>query len=142
MRGFNPTDDSEVINRCFGLPERIQLVSLYNFFSNPNDRVRKEAGSQFDLPKEKCQDTYLAFLGEMIEKLEHFDDMTKAIGQPHQQQRLEKVSANVPESARLDRLLKYSASLERDFDRTLNQLERLQRIRTGQPVPPQFNVNL
>ena len=48
----------------------------------------------------------------------------------------------VPEESRLDRLLRYSASLERDFDRTLSQLERLQRMRKGQPVPPTLNVNV
>jgi hypothetical protein len=35
----------------------------------------------------------------------------------------------------LDRLLRYEASLDRSFDRTLSQLERLQRMRLGQPVP-------
>jgi len=42
----------------------------------------------------------------------------------------------------LDRLLRYEASLERTFDRTLNQLERLQRMRLGQPVPPPVKVEL
>jgi len=32
--------------------------------------------------------------------------------------------------------------LERAFDRTLNQLERLQRIRSGDVVPPPLNVNV
>ena len=34
----------------------------------------------------------------------------------------------------LDYLLRYEASLERNFDRTLGQLERLQRMRLGHPV--------
>ena len=42
----------------------------------------------------------------------------------------------------LDQLLRYEASLERAFDRTLNQLERLQRMRKGQPVPPPLSVNV
>jgi hypothetical protein len=41
---------------------------------------------------------------------------------------------NVPESLWLDRVLRYEASLERAFDRTLSQLERMQRLRLGQPV--------
>jgi hypothetical protein len=43
-------------------------------------------------------------------------------------------SHNVPEAPQLDRLLRYEASLERAIDRTLTQLERLQRMRLGQPV--------
>ncbi len=42
----------------------------------------------------------------------------------------------------LDRLLRYEASLDRAFDRTLNQLERLQRMRRGQAVPPLVRVEL
>src|SRR5262249_5726761 len=40
----------------------------------------------------------------------------------------------VPEHTGSDRLQRYETSLERGIDRTLSQLERLQRIRRGQPV--------
>ncbi len=42
----------------------------------------------------------------------------------------------------LDRLLRYEASLDRSFDRTLTQLERLQRMRLGHAVPPPVKVEL
>jgi hypothetical protein len=42
----------------------------------------------------------------------------------------------------LDRLVRYESSLERAFDRTLTQLERAQRIRRGQPLPPQLDVKI
>jgi hypothetical protein len=38
--------------------------------------------------------------------------------------------------------MRYSTSLDREFERTLNQLLRLQQIRKGQPVPPTLNVNV
>ena len=47
-----------------------------------------------------------------------------------------------PDFPGLDRLLRYPIALERAFDRTLTQLERLQRIRKGQPLPPQVDVNI
>jgi hypothetical protein len=40
----------------------------------------------------------------------------------------------------LDRVLRYEASLDRSFDRTLNQLERLQRMRLGHALPPSVRV--
>jgi hypothetical protein len=55
---------------------------------------------------------------------------------------LEELCRNVLEGPTLDRLLRHEASLERSFDRTLSQLERLQRMRLGQPVPPRIDVNL
>ena len=56
--------------------------------------------------------------------------------------KLEILRRNVPDPSRLDRLLRYEASLERAFDRALNQLERLQRMRLGQPVTPRIDVNV
>lgn len=42
----------------------------------------------------------------------------------------------------LDLLLRYESNLERAIERALNQLERRQRIRKGEPVPPTLNVNV
>jgi hypothetical protein len=39
-----------------------------------------------------------------------------------------------------DHLLRYETSIERSFDRTLTQLERLQQMRLGQPVLPKLEV--
>ena len=50
--------------------------------------------------------------------------------------------ANVPYTPQSDRLLRYEASLERAFDRTLSQLERRQQLRLGQALPPTLNVSL
>jgi hypothetical protein len=138
-RGFRPDQDLRIISSCYGLPDSIQLSDLYNFYSSSDDSIRKEAGSEHDLPKAERVRKCLDFIQQMIDGHVEWDQKIKSFVHPH---RLEMTAANVPESTRLDRLLKYSASLERDFDRTLNQLERLQRIRTGQPVPPQFNVNI
>jgi hypothetical protein len=56
--------------------------------------------------------------------------------------RLESKSAVVPEAHRLDRLLRYERNLDRQYDRLVNLLLRLQQIRKGQPVPPTLNVNV
>jgi hypothetical protein len=37
---------------------------------------------------------------------------------------------------------RYEASIERSFDRTLTQLERIQRMRQGQPVAPPIKVDI
>lgn len=49
---------------------------------------------------------------------------------------------NITGALPLELLLRYESNLERAFDRTLIQLERLQRIRNGQPVPPTLDVNV
>jgi hypothetical protein len=39
-------------------------------------------------------------------------------------------------------LARYEAALDRQLYRALNALERFQRLRAGQPVPPPLDVNL
>ncbi len=51
---------------------------------------------------------------------------------------VEKSGKKPPDRPGLDR--RYEASLEKSFDRTLSQFERMQRIRLGQPVQPQLKV--
>ena len=48
--------------------------------------------------------------------------------------------ARVPTQEVSDRLIRYEAHLSREFDRTLTQFERLQRMRLGQPVLPKLEV--
>jgi hypothetical protein len=48
--------------------------------------------------------------------------------------------ARIPSQEVSDRLIRYEAHLSREFDRTLAQLERMQRMRLGQPVLPKLEV--
>jgi len=41
-----------------------------------------------------------------------------------------------------DKLLRYEAHLDRQLYRAMDQLERLQRLRRGENVPPPLNINL
>jgi hypothetical protein len=47
-----------------------------------------------------------------------------------------------PPPLKLDLLIRYDTTLNRNIERTLNQLERHQRMRLGQPVPPPINLNI
>jgi hypothetical protein len=50
-------------------------------------------------------------------------------------------AARVPSQVVSDRLNRCDAHLSREFDRTLNQLLDLQRMRLGQPVLPKLEVH-
>ena len=54
----------------------------------------------------------------------------------------EVLCASIPDAEGLNRIMRYEASLERGFDRTLAQLERLQRMRLGQPVLPAIKLDI
>ena len=51
-------------------------------------------------------------------------------------------AAVIPPEGTMVRLMRYEASLERSIDRTLIQLERFQRMRAGQAVPPPLKVEV
>jgi hypothetical protein len=45
-------------------------------------------------------------------------------------------------SDRLDRLIRYEGAIERQFYRAMHQLERLQRLRAGQIIPPPLAIDI
>jgi hypothetical protein len=51
-------------------------------------------------------------------------------------------AVRIPSDEASDHLIRYEAHLSREIDRILNRLERLQRIRKGQPLPPQLDVKI
>jgi hypothetical protein len=48
----------------------------------------------------------------------------------------------IPKPEIAEKLLRYQVTLERSIDRTLTQLERIQRMRLGQPVAPPIKVQI
>jgi hypothetical protein len=51
-------------------------------------------------------------------------------------------SFSLPSVNATDKLLRYEAHLDRQLYRAMDQLERLQRLRRGENVPPPLNINL
>ena len=124
----------------FGEGKLSEFRLFYSIMDQPFTFVKCEELKEFDLPLTERKAKFLEYLAKLITHLEHFGKLTEDFSE--QRERMESKAANVPEASRLERLMKYSASLERDFDRTLKQLERLQRMRKGQPVPPPLNLNV
>jgi CRISPR/Cas system-associated endonuclease Cas1 len=53
---------------------------------------------------------------------------------------LERLS--IPNGPQLERVQRYETAIKRDMYRAMDQLERLQRRRRGEPTPPTVNVNV
>jgi hypothetical protein len=51
-------------------------------------------------------------------------------------------SFSLPPADATDKLLRYEAHLDRQLYRAMDQLERIQRQRRGENVPPPLNINL
>ena len=89
---------------------------------------------------QECRDHFLCELEKEVDRLSGYQKDREAI--VSQRSALDALRHSVPEASRLDRLLKYEITLDRATDRVLTRLERLQRMRLGQPVPPPINLTV
>jgi hypothetical protein len=93
-----------------------------------------------DVKPEELKAFAIACLEREIKRLRDFKECLEEV---ESERRTYTAQATlVPKQEVLDRLQRYEAHLSREFDRTLNQLERVQRMRLGQRVPPPIQVEL
>jgi hypothetical protein len=90
--------------------------------------------------KAERREVVLKFIdGELAwceQKLTAVEEREKYEAQAHQE------ASFLPGRPALDRILRYEASLERQLYRAMNQLERLQRLRKGDNVPPPITMDV
>jgi hypothetical protein len=90
--------------------------------------------------KAKRQERLLAFLDEQLVCCE---EGLREIGELHWWNRQVRRDASVlPGRKVVDRIMGYESRLERQMYRAMNQLERLQRLRRGEVVPPPVSIQV
>jgi hypothetical protein len=139
-RGFEPAEDKERITKIYGTESDANVEMLYDICSDPSLEPLPKTLGKFNLPPEERKRKFIGYIEDEIVRLRRYEKTMKE--RAVEQTKLEIRSGGVPEASKLDRLLRYAAMLERAFERTLNQLERLQRIRRGQPVAPTVNLHV
>jgi hypothetical protein len=127
--------------RIYGQDEHLRLT-LYESYQRHAEVAGqlKENKDLSSLTPEECQKAFLSELSSEMRRLQEYQRQRVLL--ESDRMKLEVLRRNVPESAGLERLLKYGTSLDREFDRTMNRLERLQRMRAGLPVPPVVKVEV
>lgn len=93
-----------------------------------------------DQEREECQKNVLLAISVEIVSLKACIEALR--GAEARRIQIEQLRQSVPDTLALDRLLRYRASIDREFDRTLRQLERVQAMRLGQPGPPPVRVQI
>jgi hypothetical protein len=142
--GFRPDQDTLILRKLYGDREVSRLgTDLYDMYETflqvakipEEERERKEYFSPAG-----CRQIVLEQIDKEIRRIKRDQKARASIETARTQ--LEIQCRNVPDAPGLDRLLRYEASLDRAFDRTLIQLERLQRMRLGQSVVPPIQVSI
>jgi hypothetical protein len=137
--GFLPQYDQSILTKLYGRKDEDSwnnvLSKSYEHWYDTSlceDKERKE--KQYATPQ-RCQENFLDEVKKEIRRLERYRKEHTTISAC----RLEVEALRLPE---MDRLLRYETTISREIERTLNQLERLQRMRLGQAVPPPIHVNV
>lgn len=118
--------------------EALILKKIYGGSATAQDREERRKRVH-DAPQELKEDALRLIDSEIRRLTKHKEKQTRI-----EVRRIdaEKVRQSIPDSPALERLMRYEATLERAFDRTLSQLERAQRLRMGQVVPPPIKLEL
>jgi len=142
-RGFDRDSDLRTLQMLYGdsayyATTYCSLVNYYLRCFDASRLIEQERIKKGCPTPEECKANFIKELENQVKTIEtEKETLAKATDR---KERLEADCLNVPEAPRLDRLLRYEASLERAFDRTLNQLERLQRMRLRLPVPQRVEL--
>lgn len=143
-RGFDEKSDRSLLDTIYGEPgtprTRQFLHEEYSKWSYTARATEDERVREGYARPEQCKQYVLQAISAEIKYLKQ--DQVKRESIKSKRKKVEALRQSVPDSPGLDRLLRYEASLDRAFDRTLSRLERLQRIRKGQPLPPQLDVKI
>jgi len=141
--GFDPKGDADILTKLYGEPARENwqrtLFCSYRTWSAAAEST-EDSRLQRKLPKpEKCKESFLKELDDEVKRLERYKKARASV--ESERMKLEALRQHVPLTPQFDHLLRYETNLERNFDRTLSQLERVQRMRLGQPVLPKLEVH-
>jgi hypothetical protein len=130
--GFDKKRDTAVLEKIYGpvTDFRKTLLQIYRIWFDTAEAPEEERIRNGYATTQECKDNVLAEIDNEIARLRIYQQ--KHASMESERAKLEVLRRSVPEDRKSDRLLRYEASLERAFDRTLNQLERMQT--TKRPV--------
>jgi hypothetical protein len=144
-KGFQEEQDKRKLKEIYGTPDvtdirGADIIYQYNYLLGKSKAAAERSDGENRPPIEASKEKMLQVLEEEIQRIHTLVEKLEA----HQAQAMElkKLSGTIPWEPGMERILRYEASLERAFDRALVQLERLQRMRLGQPVAPPIKVEL
>ena len=142
--GFDVKEDVDIILRIYGVSpveEKTRgILAAYTLLEGIAKLSLEDENVKPKLTPEQAVARVIKHVDREIKRLGDLKIIMEETESRRMQWQIQ--SSMVPAHDALERLLRYEASLDRSFDRTLNQLERLQRIRLGQAVAPPVKVVL
>jgi hypothetical protein len=123
--------------RAFGSDEPYGVTFMLSYISEgiksqiPEDR---RDGVDSETFKTRIRDILLAYVDKQLVELRQLRPVLVAREQTESDHL--QAAAMLPAPETLDKLLRYETALKRHLYRAMHQLERLQRMRKGEEIPP------
>lgn len=144
-------DVREAVERDGRLTEAAVQSLADRFGGRPNGLVRSlethrleqdaaAASTPDPTATEKIKAATLAFLNQKINI--HRYRLEQCADEEEQEQKSRQAAAVLPSPEVLDKILRYETKLERQMYRAMAQLERVQRMRSGEAIPAPLSVDL
>jgi hypothetical protein len=142
--GINEQRDQHSLLLLFGqrgeFAFHFDIYELYQgavFGSQITDEEREAFGSP---SQEAYQKELIKRIDQEIERLQQYESDKESMETARHQAEL--LYRSIPDSKDLETLMRYEATIQRSIDRGLTQLERLQRMRLGEPVMPPIKLDV
>ena len=141
----------EGVERDGELTEKMLVWVLQRFINEPNALTKALTGyrerfvaNADELSAEESKGNHQRAVFNYIEmELESYAELSRRHAEREDKDETARQAADVLPSAEvLDKILRYESALERQLYRAMNQLERLQRRREGEDVPPPLTMQL
>ena len=141
----------EGVQRDGELTETMCEWVLQRFAGRPNSLIQALAGyrerfvaNADGLSGEESKGNHQrAVLGFIELELESYAELRRLREEREDKEEMARQAANIlPETAVLEKILRYETALDRQMYRAMNQLERLQRRRAGENVPPPLTMEV
>lgn len=139
-RGFCMEIDRDILKKLYGTGTYPQVRSgiFYSYLVTASCAVNEKGEQNPDADKYKKM--LLEVLDKQIEFLTALTNDVLQLDLERSKYRIDQ--ALLSRQSALDLYIRYDTYLSRETDRLLNRLERVQRMRKGQPLPPQFEVKI
>jgi hypothetical protein len=141
-RGFKHDEDDPILEAVYGRSEEFRLrgnlYDLYKIAFTIFEGFEGNRQHDSDRQQKRVRAEFLKEIDEEIRRLKREQEAHASIEATRTQLKI--LRQYVPKERALDRLLRYEAHLDRLYDRAASRLERLQRMRLGQPVLPELKV--
>lgn len=142
--GYVPEEARKKLFQNFGTEEN-QLPRwclVFSIMATEGPEKAKEDPEHYGdtPPPEACKGMILKFIDDEKEKLEDLKEIVKEKEELETEPTLSRLA--IPEKNIVDKILRYDTTIERQLYRAMNQLERLQRQRKGETLPPPISVDL